>query len=139
MDTCTKTSDLVAGGTIRIVVVDDNQSFRQALRSAVEQQPCLRVVAEAEDGAAAIQQVAMHQPDIVLMDLNMPVMDGIEATRLVVANFPGVRVIALSAHDEVFFAERSLAAGAADFIAKGCSRKEILDAIQRAKPTGGAR
>jgi len=119
---------------IRVVVADDNKVFRQTLRSALEKQPRIEVVAEAENGQAAVDKVSEHRPDVVYMDINMPFMDGIEATRLITERFPGTKVIVISVHDAQVYSDRALAAGAVNFIPKTSSRKEILEALYATRP-----
>jgi DNA-binding NarL/FixJ family response regulator len=119
---------------IRIVLADDNKIFRQSLRSVLEKQPRLEVVAEAENGQSAVEEVSTHRPDVVFMDINMPFMDGIEATRLITERFPGTKVIVLSVHDAEAFSGRAFAAGAINFIPKTSSRKEILKALYAIRP-----
>jgi len=78
-------------GTIRIGIVDDHAVFRKTLRSTILLQPGIKVVAEAEDGSEAVTMVEKHRPEIVLMDISMPVLDGIEATRIIRSKFPDTK------------------------------------------------
>jgi DNA-binding NarL/FixJ family response regulator len=89
----------MASTPLRIVVVDDSPWFRWTIRNILEKQPNLQIVAEAGDGAYGIQAVKTHRPDVVLMDITMPVLDGIKATRIIKSKLPDVRVIILSMHD----------------------------------------
>ena len=98
----------------------------------LEKQPNLQVVAEAGDGLYAIQAVEKHRPDVVLMDVTMPVLDGIDATRIIKSKFPNVRVIVLSMHDVESISEAACKAGACWCLNKGCSSKEIIQAIMTA-------
>jgi two-component system nitrate/nitrite response regulator NarL len=91
--------------------------------------PRLALVAEAENGSAAIAMVEEHRPDVVLMDITMPVLDGIEATRIITSKLPGIRVIVLTAHSSESIAAKAFKAGASHLLTKGCSAEEILDAI----------
>jgi two-component system nitrate/nitrite response regulator NarL len=126
---------LMANNPIRLVVVDDNKTFRDALRSFLEKQPGLKVVAEAENGLVGVEKVKEHQPDLVLMDISMPLLNGIDATRMITANFPGIKVIVLSVHDdETGFSQKAYEAGAFHYFSKTSSRKEILAAIHGALP-----
>jgi DNA-binding NarL/FixJ family response regulator len=92
--------------------------------------PGLHVVAEAEDGAAALQQVRNVMPDLVLMDVAMPVVSGIEATRHIIADFPGVKVLALSLHADRQFVTAILEAGASGYVLKDDGVQELIQAIR---------
>ena len=95
----------------------------------LELKPGIEVVGEACDGAEAIAQAGLLQPDVILMDLEMPVMDGFAATRQIKADQPGVRVIILSIHTDVLAVQKARAAGADDFIVKGAGLQTLLNAI----------
>jgi two-component system response regulator DegU len=90
----------------------------------------LEVVAEAEDGFAAIDMVERHKPDAVLMDLNMPNLNGIEATRIITSRYPCTKVIVLTMHTDPEYAKEATRAGACSFLPKGCGRDEIVSAIK---------
>jgi two-component system nitrate/nitrite response regulator NarL len=117
---------------IRIVVVDDSPLYRGVLCTILENEPNLQVVAEAGDGVYGIQAVKTHRPDVVLMDITLPVLDGIEATRKIKSEFPKVKVIVLSMHDVESIAGAAYGAGACSCLTKGCSSKEIFQAIMTA-------
>ncbi len=114
----------------RIGIVDDNESFRRALHSSLDRFPYLKVVAEAENGDEAIAMVKYLQPDVVLMDISMPVRDGIEATRIIKSEFPETKVIVLTMHTDPSFADKALQAGACEFLSKDCGKEELLKAIK---------
>jgi DNA-binding NarL/FixJ family response regulator len=114
---------------IQVAIVDDSAAVRMSLRSMLKLDPRLTLVAEAENGSAAIAMVEEHRPDVVLMDITMPVLDGIEATRIITSKFPGIRVIVLTAHSSESIAAKAFKAGASHLLTKGCSAEEILDAI----------
>jgi DNA-binding NarL/FixJ family response regulator len=116
---------------IRILVVDDHALFRQSLRRVIDSHSDMEVVADAENGAAAIRQVENLLPDIVLMDIRMPVMGGIQATHEITSRFSGVKVIALSSHSDQDYVEKMRSAGAAEYLNKVCGRKELFACIQR--------
>ena len=120
------------GAPTRIVVVDDSPMYRETICNMLEKLPNLQVVAEAGDGAYAIQAVKKHMPDVVLMDITMPVLNGVEATRVIRSEFPDVRVIVLSMHDVEAISEAACGAGACCCLTKGCSPKEIIQAIKTA-------
>jgi two-component system response regulator DegU len=119
---------------IQVAIVDDSAAVRMSLRSMLKLDPRLTLVAEAENGSAAIAMVEEHRPDVVLMDITMPVLDGIEATRIITSKFPGTRVIILTIHSADGFAAKAFKAGACHFLTKGCSAEEILDAITNGLP-----
>jgi two-component system nitrate/nitrite response regulator NarL len=122
----------MAGIPIRVVVADDSPFYRRTVCNVLEQQPNLQIVAEAGDGVYAVQAVKTHRPDVVLMDVTMPVLDGIEATRKIKSEFPRVRVIILSMHDAESISAAAYGAGACSCLGKGCSAKEIIQAIMSA-------
>lgn len=113
-----------------ILLVDDHAIIRQGLRSLLEKQPDLEVVAEAEDGRKAIELVRELLPDIVIMDVTMPSLNGIEATRQICSDFPEVKVIALSIHSNRRFIGDMLQAGAAGYILKDSLFEELVRAIK---------
>ena len=115
---------------IRVLIVDDHGLVRQGLRTYLELMDDLEVIGEAENGSDAVSLVAQHQPDVVLMDLVMPVMDGIEATRRVGVASPGTRVIVLTsfADDERVFP--AIRAGATGYLLKDVSPADLAHAIR---------
>lgn len=115
---------------IRVAVVDDQELMRAALRMMVESQPDLTLVGEAADGHQALALVRAHRVDVVLMDLRMPRMDGIEATAIVTRELPSIRVLALTTFDVDDYAFPALRAGASGFLLKDARAEEIVDAIR---------
>jgi DNA-binding NarL/FixJ family response regulator len=97
---------------MRIVVAGDNSLYRKTICNILRKDPNYQVVAEAEDGHAAIQAVEKHRPDIVLMDVTMPFLNGFDATWIIKSKFPAVRVIILSMHDAESVSETACKAGA---------------------------
>jgi DNA-binding NarL/FixJ family response regulator len=122
----------MAATPVRIVVVDDSPLYRGTIRKMLEEQPNMQVVAEAGDGVYAIQAVKTHRPDVVLMDLTLPVLDGIQATRRIKSEFPNVRVIVLTIHCRELISGAAYGAGASRCLTKGCSSKDIIHAIMTA-------
>ena len=117
-------------GPARVLLVDDHPVVRQGLAMVLEEEEDVEVVGEAGDGLQALEMVEMTQPDVVLMDLNMPGMAGDETTRQIKRRFRGVKVIALSMHNEAEGADRMLGAGADVYLAKAGPSDEIIRAIR---------
>ena len=113
----------------RILLADDHQMMREGLRSLLERQEGFDVVGEAADGAEAVEQALETEPDVVVMDLSMPVMDGIEACRQIVAKLPHTLVVGLSIHSDRRFIEGMLKAGASSYLLKDCAFEELVAAI----------
>jgi DNA-binding NarL/FixJ family response regulator len=113
-----------------VLLVDDQALLRIGFRLVIESEPDLEVVGEAADGRVALEQVAALTPDVVLMDIRMPGMDGIEATRRIVADHPDSRVLVLTTFDVDDLAFAALRAGASGFLLKSARPDELLDAIR---------
>jgi len=115
---------------IRVLLVDDHAMFREGVRSLLEGEPDLEVVGEVEDGRAAVQTALTLAPDVVLMDITMPQLDGIEATRQIRAHNDAIKVLILTMHDneDVFF--RSISAGASGYVLKAQADTDLLAAIR---------
>ena len=114
---------------VTILLVDDHKIVRNGLRSLLEKQPVMEVIAEAADGATAIKLTQKHKPDVVIMDISMPGLNGIEATRKIVAENPDVKVIALSMHSDRRFVTGVLKAGAVGYLLKDCAFDELVQSI----------
>src|SRR5215217_1334639 len=121
---------------VRVLVVDDNAGFRESLLSLLDSAD-LVVIGEASTGVEALALVPVLQPDVVLMDVNMPEMNGIETTRALKQRFPGTGVVALSGHEDQHIVREMLVAGASGYVLKDSDGDEILTAIMRAA-SGGA-
>ncbi len=115
---------------IRLVLADDQDLVREGLRMMLEAEPDLEVVGEAATGAGAVARTAQHRPDVVLMDIQMPDLDGIEATRRIVASGSPVRVLILTTFDLDEYVYRALRAGAAGFLLKDASRVALASAVR---------
>jgi len=115
--------------TIRLMLVDDHEVIRTGLKSYLESQPGLKVVAEASDGQEAIDRALEVRPDVILMDVTMPEMDGLEATRRLKALWPECLVLALTVHDDKFYFMEMLAAGASGYLTKQSAADELVQAI----------
>ncbi|HET6615580.1 MAG TPA: response regulator transcription factor [Dehalococcoidia bacterium] len=117
---------------IRILLADDQPTVRKGLRMRLGLEPGLDIVGEAADGASAVSLARDLAPDIVLMDVEMPGLDGISATEQLKAEAPGCSVIVLTIHDDAQTRERARLAGAAAFVAKQEIDRSLLDAIKSA-------
>ena len=116
---------------IRVLLVDDHRLVRASLRSVLDGADGVEVAGEAATGEDAIDQARDAAPDVVLMDVNMPGIGGLEATRRLCAVMPGARVIALTAHRDDPYPAQMLDAGAAGYLTKDCAPAELVDAIRR--------
>ncbi len=115
---------------IRILLVDDQRLMREGLRTLLELEPGLAVAGEAANGQEALALYAELKPDVVLMDVRMPVLDGVEATRRLLARDPGAHVIILTTFDDDEYVFEGLRAGAQGYLLKDVSIQELADAIR---------
>jgi DNA-binding NarL/FixJ family response regulator len=122
--------------TLRILLADDHATVRQGLKLLIDHQPDMSVVGEAGDGHSALQQAKALNPDVVVMDVSMPGMNGMIATRMLKRIQPRVMIVALTRHDEQAYLEGLLRAGASGFVLKQSAPTEFLQAI-RAVAAGG--
>lgn len=116
--------------SIKVLLVDDHTLIREGLRSLLEKQPEIEVAADADDGRKALELTRELSPDVVIMDVTMPRLGGIEATRQITTEFPAVKVIALSIHSKRRFVSDMLSAGATGYILKECLFDELVQAIE---------
>ncbi len=114
----------------RLLIVDDHEVVRMGLRAALEVEPDFAVVAEAANGKEAVQQARAHRPDIVLMDVRMDVMDGIEACREVRSELPETKVLMLTSFAEEDTVVAAVLAGAAGYVLKNVARTKLLEALR---------
>jgi len=117
---------------IRILLVDDHDMMRSGLKLMIQADPQMRVIAEATTGRTAVDLAHELKPDVVVMDLRMPDLGGIDATRQIVASDPGIKVIALTAHADGQTATAAMAAGASGYVIKDAAFEELSNAIQSA-------
>jgi two-component system invasion response regulator UvrY len=115
---------------INVMLVDDHGLVRNGIKRILDDVDGIAVVAEAENGEQAIRQVRRQQPDVILMDISMPGIGGMEATRKIARSLPGVKIIAVTIHDDDPFPARLLEAGAVGYLTKGCDIREIVNAIR---------
>jgi len=113
-----------------ILTADDHPLIRSGLAAVISTEADLRVVAEAANGEEALEQYRQHRPDVVLMDLRMPVMDGLSATRAILAEFPEANIIVLTTYDGDEDIHRALAAGARGYLLKDMLRTELLNVVR---------
>jgi len=117
-------------GPVRVLLVDDDDLMRAGLRAVLRSDPDVEVVGEAENGRAAVSAARTHRPDVVLMDVRMPDLDGIAATREVLAVSPAIRVVILTTFEQDDYIFGALSAGASGFLLKRTSPEELLAAIR---------
>jgi len=115
--------------TIRVLLADDHVVMRNGLRLLLERQPDLEVVAEAADGREAVDMTLLHRPDVVVMDVAMPRLNGVEATRQIVSRLPATSVVILSMHSDESYVLRSLKAGAKAYLLKDSAESDLISAI----------
>jgi two-component system, NarL family, response regulator NreC len=116
-------------GKLRIVLGDDHTLVRQGFRKILEEQPEWAVVAEASDGREAVRQALSLQPDVVVLDIGMPLLNGIEATRQIVRRFPNVSILILSMHSEEAYITQAMRAGARGYLLKDSADSELIRAV----------
>jgi DNA-binding NarL/FixJ family response regulator len=115
---------------IRLLLVDDHTIVRQGIRAVLEDEPDMTVVGEAEDGRAAVRLACELEPDVVVMDIAMPGLNGLEATRQIRRDRPSVKVLVLTMHDNEEYIRQVLAAGALGYVLKYAAAGELLEAIR---------
>ncbi|MCJ7692993.1 MAG: response regulator transcription factor [Sedimentisphaerales bacterium] len=116
--------------SIRILLADDHNIIREGLRTLLNDQPDMEVVAEAENGHTAVNMVREILPDVAIIDVTMPELNGMEATRKITSKCPGVKVIALSMHSDPLFVAEMLKSGASGYLLKDCAFEELARAIR---------
>jgi len=114
---------------ISVVIADDHVIFRKGLRTILNEIPDIKVVAEASNGQELLEILKNNQADIVLMDIKMPVMDGLEATEKVLKKYPTIKIIALTMHEEIGYFNKMIDAGAIGFLLKKTNKDELEIAI----------
>jgi two-component system invasion response regulator UvrY len=114
----------------KVMLVDDHDLVRTGIKRLLEDHPNIEIVGEAVSGEEALQQVSVYDPDVVLMDINMPGIGGLEATRKLLQRKPKLKIIVVTMHDDDLFPQRFLKAGALGYITKGAKVEEMLQAIR---------
>ncbi len=117
---------------MKILLVDDHQMMRDGLRATLAREPDIEVVGEAGDGHAAIAAAREVCPDVVVMDISMPVLNGLEATRHILAELPGTKVVALSMHSDRRYVRAAFEAGAVGYLLKNSAAEELVAALRAA-------
>jgi DNA-binding NarL/FixJ family response regulator len=115
--------------TIKIILADDHRIFRKGLKSLLSEKANIEVVAEADDGDEALEKTRKYKPEIIIMDIGMPKMDGIEATRQIREGFPDTEVLILSMHAKKAYIDRVLKAGAKGYVLKDSDEENLIAAI----------
>lgn len=116
--------------TTKIVIIDDHQLFREGVKRILEFEKSFQVVAEGDDGSEALNLVQEYRPDVVIMDINMPEKNGVEATRELVEKFPETRVIILSIHDDENYVTHALQTGACGYLLKEMDADALIEAVR---------
>ncbi|WP_226580632.1 response regulator [Halobacillus litoralis] len=116
--------------TTRIVLIDDHKLFREGVKRILDFESSFEVVAEGDDGDTALEIIEQHLPDVVLMDINMPSMNGVEATAEITKRFPEMKVIILSIHDDENYVTHALKTGAQGYLLKEMDSDALIDAIK---------
>ncbi|HMT05708.1 MAG TPA: response regulator transcription factor [Solirubrobacterales bacterium] len=122
---------------VPVLICDDHWIVRQAIQARIDELPGFEVVAEVADGASVLPAVRKHQPELVIIDIEMPEVNGIEATRRVLTRFPGIKVLVFAAHDDANLVRLAAREGASGLIVKSASFEQIRDACE-AVTAGGS-
>jgi DNA-binding NarL/FixJ family response regulator len=117
--------------TLRVLVVDDNESVRGSIRQILRSQADIEVVCEAIDGADAVRKIGEHLPDVVLLDITMPSMNGLEVAEIVKRDFPSVQVLIVTQHDSRGFQWGALAAGVSGYVIKSNAGRDLVPELRR--------
>lgn len=117
---------------MRLLIADDHSVVRDGIRSVLKSSPEYRIVAEAEDGEQAVTLAQRHRPDVIVMDISMPRLNGIEATALIKKQNPDIKVVILTVHEDEEYVYQILRAGASGYVLKSAGKREIFAAIKSA-------
>ncbi|MFO1444402.1 response regulator transcription factor [Bacillus sp. Bva_UNVM-123] len=116
--------------TTKIVIIDDHQLFREGVKRILDFEKSFAVVAEGDDGSEAISLVEEHHPDVIIMDINMPNINGVEATRQLIEKYPESKVIILSIHDDENYVSHALKTGASGYLLKEMDADALVEAVK---------
>ena len=116
---------------INIILADDHKMVREGLKSIIEKQPNMKIIAEANNGASAIALSKQYKPDVVVMDISMPDISGIDATRTILGSCPKTRIMILSMHADSRFVKEAVDAGALGYVLKDSASEELIFAIRK--------
>lgn len=119
------------GRPLRVLVVDDNETVRRGICEILQSQGDIEVVCEAADGADAIRKAREHTPDVVLLDVTMPIMDGLEAARILKRESPSIHVVIVSQHDSRGVQWAALAAGVSGYVVKSDAGRDLIPELRR--------
>lgn len=114
----------------KIVIIDDHQLFREGVKRILDFEVNFEVVAEGDDGSQAVSLVEEYQPDVVIMDINMPTLNGVEATGQLIGQFPDTKVIILSIHDDENYVTHALKTGAMGYLLKEMDAEQLVEAVK---------
>jgi DNA-binding NarL/FixJ family response regulator len=121
---------------LRVLVVDDSDIVRRAICKILLTCPDIQIVSEASNGRDAIRFAKEHEPDLVLMDISMPIVSGFEATRLIKHELPDIKIVFLTQHRSRSFMREALAAGASGFVTKDAASRELIPEVRRVQFDG---
>lgn len=122
---------MAAARALRVLVVDDNENVRRSICQILSFQADIEVVCEAADGPDALRKIEEHQPDVILLDITMPTMNGLEVTEVIKQKFPSIQVLIVSQHDTRGFQWAALAAGVSGYIIKSNVGKDLVPELRR--------
>lgn len=125
----------MTGRALRVLVVDDNASVRRSICQLLESQADIEIASEAVDGADAIQKAREHLPDVVLLDITMPNMNGLEAAHVLKHEFPAMHIVIVSQHDSRGFQWAALAAGVSGYVVKSKAADDLIPELQKIQRT----
>jgi YesN/AraC family two-component response regulator len=117
--------------TLRVLLVDDSKVVRRGLRQILQSRADIEVICEAADGADAVRKACEHRPDVVLLDIAMPVMNGFEAARRIKHEFPSTLILMVSQFDSAPFAREAVAAGASGYVVKSNASSQLIPALRK--------
>jgi len=125
------------GHALRVLVVDDNESVRRSIGQVLHSQADIKVVCEAVDGSDAVLKIREHLPDVVLLDITMPNMNGLELAEILKREFPSIRIVIVTQHDSRGFQWGALAAGVTGYVVKSNSGRDLIPELRRIQALNG--